>query len=686
MEFDKKLFLAVKRGSIAEFRACITQDSDVNASNEDGEKLIHVAAQLGRQNIIDELIIRHGVDVNDLDAQGCTPLYHAAKCGRTNTLIRLADKYCADVNKANKEGVSPVHVAASKGCLGIVKFLIEKKEVSPNYADENRWTPLHFAAGGRNCLKTVMFLVEKGAITNIENASGRAPIHIAAINGCDNNIEFLLAKGVDVNDVDREGHTALYHAAWNGWGRTMSFLLERGAVGIDVSGRDLKPLYNALEEDYLEIVEFFVGGGRVRVDDYDARHRTLLYRIVERGNLEVAKLIINRSNNTNEKVDDTDEIVKIARYLLDEGADIGYQDDNGETPLSIAIKFRNMQSSSLMDCSATKSPPYNSQDIADKISDLELGLNDLTVSGANETNRDSQTLSHFSTEESSLAVGGAFFNSRTSLKSDGRVNNTSTSAGSSTPASTSGFTSDSNISEGDKITNSSSKPSSAFGGARQKELVQPLSTSMPDNSETQNSIYVSLGNAVKSGTVKKVQSLIGECQDINKTYEKGNTLLHFAIERVHVSIFRVLMKNGANHSSCNEEGDTPLHFVGRSNKLKLVKQLNDMAKELIKGGADPDFCNKEGDTPLHLAVKGGLLPVVETLLENGATVNVKNKAKERPLDLVGTGPNSKGIKDLLLKFCKKQFKPTSTFFERERERRSIQSGGLQPPTHEASRS
>ncbi|MGL9779337.1 MAG: ankyrin repeat domain-containing protein [Wolbachia sp.] len=208
---------------------------------------------------------------------------------------------------------------------------------------------------------------------------------------------------------------------------------------------------------------------------------------------------------------------------------------------------------------------------------------------------------------------------------------------------------------------------------------------MPDNSETQNSIYVSLSNAIKSGALKKVKLLIDKCQDINKTYEKGNTLLHFA---------------AVNSNS------------------RITKQINDIVKVLIYKGADPNSCNSEGNRPLHLVAQSGYSSVVKTLLENGATVNVENQAGKRPLDLVKVGPHAKKIRNLLLEYGEKQLKingvdvkeqrtglksdscldntPTSAvsstpasisgFTEEKRGNIQKPRDSLQPPTHAASRS
>lgn len=761
-EIDKKLFRVVEKGDITEFRAFVSKkEADVNAVNDQGEKLIHVAAKSGSKAIIDELIKKHGVGVNDLDAQGCTPLYHAVKCGRTRTVEHLMYKCYADVNKANKDGAAPVHAAASLGDskIRILKLLVEK--VNVNCTSGGGWTPLHYAAGGRNCLETMKFLVKEGAITDIKNASGRAPIHIAAINGCDGNIEFLLANGVDVNDVDGEGHTALYHAAYNGWGGTMNFLLGRGGLGIDANEKRRTLLYHALEQSYLKVVEFFVGGGRVGVDYADEKGKTLLCYLVEMGNLQVANLIVDVGKGINVSDDELlflDEEVKVAKYLLDQGADIYALSANGQRPLSIAEKTLSDHSKSMINYSPTKtsvsSPPCDTGD--------------------------SQTLSRFSTEEGSSAVGGYLFRNRTSVLTytslcgairgnnlsevirlmdegadiseinddnellhfvaeafsdrmvkyimnkdkgkvldlefcnkegntplcvaikDGRTNvpkifiewganvnhcnkegntplhlaakrgllnvvkallkegasyNVKNKAGQKPldlvepgphaegirDLLLASARSSTQAKDGQTLLRSSAGEGGTIKVAGLTAVLDNLcisgangtssnitgedgyvgSVSTLGDSGTQNSIDTALYNAVKDGKLAKVNDLIGKCSNINKVYENGNTLLHFATG---------------------------------NRKSSIAVLLNGIVKVLIDKGAEIESCNDEGNRPLHLAAEGGLLNVVKTLLKEGALCNVKNKAGKRPVDLVKTGSRDQKIRDLLSEHDKQQSK------------------------------
>ncbi|KAH9005330.1 L-asparaginase [Lactarius hatsudake] len=78
-----------------------------------------------------------------------------------------------------------------------------------------------------------------GGIVNwINPASGRSPLHVAAINGGVQSVRTLLEAGALVHLRDSLGHTALYYAARQGQDEIVSMLVSAGANlgGADVEG------------------------------------------------------------------------------------------------------------------------------------------------------------------------------------------------------------------------------------------------------------------------------------------------------------------------------------------------------------------------------------------------------------------------------------------------------------------
>ncbi|KAL7298807.1 hypothetical protein TKK_0008548 [Trichogramma kaykai] len=90
------------------------------------------------------------------------------------------------------------------------------------------------------------------------------------------------------------------------------------------------------------------------------------------------------------------------------------------------------------------------------------------------------------------------------------------------------------------------------------------------------------------------------------------------------------MRRGADPSSVNEEGSTPVHIIchlngGDEDLLKLFLEINTELNQLV-----PDQINarnKLGNTPLHLAVEYRHNSLVESLLRNGADPNLAKQTE-----------------------------------------------------------
>ncbi|THH27044.1 hypothetical protein EUX98_g7142 [Antrodiella citrinella] len=81
-------------------------------------------------------------------------------------------------------------------------------------------------------------VVRGGVVNCIDPASGRSPLHVAALNGSIRCIEVLLEAGALVHLRDSLGHTALYYAARQGHEHAVDLLIKAGANlgGSDIEG------------------------------------------------------------------------------------------------------------------------------------------------------------------------------------------------------------------------------------------------------------------------------------------------------------------------------------------------------------------------------------------------------------------------------------------------------------------
>ena len=106
-------------------------------------------------------------------------------------------------------------------------------------------------------------------------------------------------------------------------------------------------------------------------------------------------------------------------------------------------------------------------------------------------------------------------------------------------------------------------------------------------------------------------------------------------------ICRILIDGGADVTSRDKEGNTPLHWASRAGHSGMLSMLLSMSCPL-------DAQNDEGETALHWAMRAGVRGsnAVKTLVENGAVVNVFNLKAKRPLDVAAEGFEGDDIKSL----------------------------------------
>ncbi|MEE2791310.1 MAG: ankyrin repeat domain-containing protein [Acidobacteriota bacterium] len=174
-----------------------------------------------------------------------------------------------------------------------------------------------------------------------------------------------------------------------------------------------------------------------------------------------------------------------------------------------------------------------------------------------------------------------------------------------------------------------------------------------------------LMTAARVGSLAVVRRLLAAGADPNTTEATlGQTALMFAVANHHTAVARTLLEIGASASTQSKDGFTPLLFAAQQGNIEAAALLlsagadaneaapdgiggntnarsrfvpnteaaallvaidsghADMARFLLEQGADPNHAGA-GRTALHSAVQRRMPKVVASLLERGATPNVK---------------------------------------------------------------
>ncbi|HET9195953.1 MAG TPA: ankyrin repeat domain-containing protein [Vicinamibacterales bacterium] len=281
----------------------------------------------------------------------------------------------------------PLVDAAERGNLAEIQALV-KKGADINAARVDGLTALH-AAVYADRLDIVDVLLAAGAKAAATDRYGVTPLYLAAVNGNADIVRRLIDAGADPNATDAGGETVLMTAARTGSPAALRVLLERGAR-VDAKEPEFQQtaLMIAVREDHDEAVGVLLGAGaspnaqtrkgpvpafvppckgtgcgsegvginrgglpdRGRRAEAKGGMTPLLYAARD-GRLRVARRLIDGGADL--ELPDANGIrpllmaalnnnMDVARLLLSKGANVNADDFWGRTPLWAAVEYRNL--------------------------------------------------------------------------------------------------------------------------------------------------------------------------------------------------------------------------------------------------------------------------------------------------------------------------------------------------------
>ncbi len=130
---------------------------------------------------------------------------------------------------------------------------------------------------------------------------------------------------------------------------------------------------------------------------------------------------------------------------------------------------------------------------------------------------------------------------------------------------------------------------------------------------------ISLIEAVKTGNLTEVLTLLKLGGEVNAKDKEENTALHIASHGGHTEIVLVLIGKGADIDAKNKWGETALHWASRRGHTAT-------ALELIKNKAKVNATDNNSCTPLHQAAIYGRTETASMLIENEAEIDTKNRS------------------------------------------------------------
>ena len=327
-----------KSGSAAQ--PLLEHGASVHTRNKDGRTPLHLASNHPLYDVV-ALLITFGADVDAQDNDNMTPLLCAIESGRSLVAAQLLLDYDANIHLQDKIGQTPLHLASRRGLSDVVALLLRSgAHVDPR--DNDNKTPLLCALEDSRDGTVPQLLLEHGASVSVRGNSknGQTPLHLASRHNLSDVVALLLKLGADVDALDNDRIIPLLCALkFSYHGNAAQVLLEHGA---SVHLRDKNgqtPLHLALQRHPSDVVTLLSKLGS-DVDARDNDNITPLLCALKFATHRVPRwsgLTVQLRNLRLER-----HLSGPVELLLQSGADVDAQDNDGMTPLLYVVKSPNL--------------------------------------------------------------------------------------------------------------------------------------------------------------------------------------------------------------------------------------------------------------------------------------------------------------------------------------------------------
>ena len=344
----RPLMLAVKGGSQRHNKCAqslLAAGANVNARENSGKTALHYAIEnenfRGYTNLIRDLL-EAGADPNNKDKSGDFPLlqilyggYEPLKKHKRDALAcLLRPEFATDVNVMPPGTLNmPLHLAVRRKDPWAVSMLLTRG-AHVNEPNGSGLSPLMLAANSwgfkmsSDQVEVLRFLLEAGVNVNEQNELGKTALHFAASNLCERAVKLLLSKGADSNisDKDPYPHRAYYYAtepisqvkkASRAHAAILQMFFEsRGWSKLSTVDGEC-PVVTAVVESRIQDVRFLLDHNAAVNHCYESLEKTPLLHVALR----------NRDS-------------AMSRLLIDKGAYIDLQDQNGRDALAVCASIK----------------------------------------------------------------------------------------------------------------------------------------------------------------------------------------------------------------------------------------------------------------------------------------------------------------------------------------------------------
>ena len=233
---------------------------------------------------------------------------------RKMNILKVLLQSGADVNKVNRQGENALYYAVAKMNSEVVNLLLEQDDILPDLKTGHGTTPLHLACY-KGSHKIAALLLNKNADVNAQDNGGHSPLYLAVQENHPDVVRLLLDQdGVIVDLKNNEGVAPVQRACYDSYQNIVALLLSKGANVNTQNNGGFSPLLDAVEQNHPDLVQLLLDQDDILVDLKTNKGWTPLFKACYKGYRNIALLLLNK------------------------GADVNAQNDEGYGPLHVAVE------------------------------------------------------------------------------------------------------------------------------------------------------------------------------------------------------------------------------------------------------------------------------------------------------------------------------------------------------------
>ncbi|MGH0158275.1 UNVERIFIED_CONTAM: hypothetical protein FKN15_040052 [Acipenser sinensis] len=555
------LMIAVKENRLSIVERLLELGVNLTDRTKDGRTALHVAAAHSKDEIVKLLVKRTDPNVPGGPKEQL-PLHYAAArpAGAQNviqTLLKFSHKDARLVQ--DKDGCIPLFLSVEAGNIAVCKELVGVMTEAQLRAQKKpkEQLPLHYAAarpaGAQNVIQTLLKFSHKDARL-VQDKDGCIPLFLSVEAGniavCKELVGVMTEAQLRAQKKPKEQLPLHYAAARPAGAQNviqtlLKFSHKDARLVQDKDG--CIPLFLSVEAGNIAVCKELVG---VMTEAQ--------LRAQKKGSGDAALHVCCRRKETD-----------LAKLLVEYGACVDFQNEEGQTPLHVAAwEGDESMLKYFYQCKANPN-------IADKLDRSPLHI---------AAERGHTNVVEVLTEKFKSNVLGRTKDGSTLMH----------------------------------ISSQCGHPETALAF-----LKKGVPLHMPNKSGA-----VCLHAAAMRGHTAVVKALLLKGAHVDTTTKDSYSALHIAVQHCKPLVVQTLLGFGAQvQLKGGKARETPLHIAAR------VKEGEKVAEMLLKSGADVNAEQENGETAMHIAARHGSLRMLQALIEEGGDLTCQSKAGENPLHI-----------------------------------------------------